>query len=502
MSTPEGPPPIPPPEDEPSPSVDAAPESPAPESIEGGRDEETEAKVVADSGELAIEETVRVEEVEDSPSAEPLAGILRQDGLREVKVIGQFTSKKDKKTYYKISGSDKPVPASMVVLENSPAYKYYSKGIVIERPPDGKIGRGGRRHFGGYADRGDGTYQFVYDNERIAERINVPKEILEMAAEKGISPEFLVRARDNEHAAEHLRGLGINWGKETPPAASRAGREVTAQELRSLAEDTGVEVTADYIEFAQAEAERGNIRPADYLASIGLDLELGRLNPPDPVIAIGEIGRRRRKNIGETIKQIEEEPEKVRRSLKRPGKLPLGAHKITFLGIGPGTAKRVLALRITRKAKRDMPKEIDQMQHRLEELKHLGVRNEIAQEEMEILPEKIKEKQDELGRAGLRWYITKYHRYHNYLDNLDESVKSHRKRLSRTERSKLFGESGATQRRNLAYRVFDARLSLEALKDLRVIDLDDPEFVHNHEAFKKLRKEFRKSTKTSRADTA
>ena len=350
----------------------------------------------------------------------------------------------------------------------------------------------------------------------------IPKEILAKAAESFVPISYLRQAEKNPHAARTLREkYGIVWGAEEITPKPLAGKEISEAEIAATNAAFGTKITPEYIKYARIELGRGNERPADFLKGLGINVtnssEDQRMSPRDPVIEISEIGRARRNEILQLIPQIEQDPAAVRRTLERPAQV----HGIfRLLPYGTTMNKRLLAYRIARKEMHEQD-DLDSLASksrltekelsRYVELGRRGIRKENEQAEFDSLVRKNTLSIDEADRylelrrkgiepaksrdrgllgIGLNLYRHNIHA----INHLDESIKTHRRQLALPNRHELMGSS-ATKRRDLAWRVSDARRSVEQTKHLEIQDLSDPTLVHNHEVFKDKRKTLREANK-------
>ncbi len=320
---------------------------------------------------------------------------------------------------------------------------------------------------------------------------DIPEEVRELSEKHGYPIEVFLRAQTDPDIADILRSKGIDWGAvhDSAELSEDTHHEVTQYQLDKAEKLHGVRVSAENIRFARLEAQQGNLRPADYLAGVGVDLGFPRLDPPDPVIRLSEVGRKRREDVVRLIARIEEDPAEVKKSLRRPGELPIG-----LLNLSPIRAvnKRLLAWKISRKEINDRPGVISNLQAEYAALEALGDRDELQEKEFKKLESqisKLKSQQYNDGLLGLG--LPKYVLYRDYINRLDESVKAHKRRLGLLQRHKL--KDSVTTRRDLAYRISDSDRSVKDLSRGVIHDYDNPESVHDHERFKNDNSLFRTS---------
>lgn len=219
-------------------------------------------------------------------------------------------------------------------------------GSVGENVPADTSGAGSpterfinRSHFGGWT--ADGKFELTVDPARLSDRLHIPEDILLAAAESGLSPEYLVQARDNSYLGARLRERGINWGAEATSAAPEAVSElfpVAARPPKKIEEMTPAERAA-YSRQLDA-----------YLASAP-DLE----HSVDPSFYQEARGLRRKLEVERVADLIEEHPYQVWWDLKRPGELPLKLHLIPLVGRRVG--RLLLAIAVSRQTAMDRRKD-------------------------------------------------------------------------------------------------------------------------------------------------
>ncbi len=259
----------------------------------------------------------------------------------------------------------------------------------------------------------DGTYVLTVDAEQLGAKLDIPPNIIRLAAQKGYPPEYLMSGRTNPYTTERLREAGIDWGPVLIQVRGEGAIEKNGPP--ALPPKTTVEMLSP--------AER-----QDYRRRLEKYIE----ETKDPVFKVVARGTLKKLGVQNTAERIETNPSGVKKELRRPGELPLMLHRVIGYKIG-----HILLARAMHR---------QDVRERQEKAKKEGLRLGPTHE-------------DGLLRLGL----PRTRRHLSYIKHHDENIRVLRNKLNFINNHEYKGEDKKAARRDLAELIERAKQRQKAL---------------------------------------